>query len=112
MAFPRYSIGCMNTLMAIGQDPAARTCLKPAQLLLVMVGAGDGPESVVGYLDTWLGSMCSAPACSDDTLTSVLQNLTASCSDEFGLSSSRVQQMISTVTAGYQTVRKVACLEE
>ncbi|KAG5734906.1 hypothetical protein E4T56_gene13910 [Termitomyces sp. T112] len=107
-----YSIGCMNSLMAIGQDPAAHTCLKPAQLLTVMIGAGNGPESVIGYLDTWLESMCGAPACSDDTLIAVLSNLTTSCSDEFGLSSSRIQQTIATVKAGYKTVREVACLKD
>ncbi|KAG6862013.1 hypothetical protein C0995_008200 [Termitomyces sp. Mi166 len=93
-------------------DPIARTCLQPAQLLPIMIGAGNGPESAIGYLDTWLGNMCSAPACSDDTLTAVLSSLTTGCSDEFGLSSSRVQQTIATVKAGYKTVRKVACLNE
>ncbi|KAG6864688.1 hypothetical protein C0991_007899, partial [Blastosporella zonata] len=109
-----YSIGCMKSLMLIGQNSEASTCLKPAQLFPVMVGAGNGPESVIGYLDTWLGSMCGAPACSDNLLYEVLTNLTRDCSEEFGLGgpAAQVTQTIATLQAGYQTARKVACLKD
>ncbi|KAG6915760.1 hypothetical protein DXG01_009997 [Tephrocybe rancida] len=109
-----YSIGCMNSLLAIGQNAEAQTCLKPAQLLPVLIGAGNGPESVIGYMDTWLGSMCGAPACSDDTLYLVLNNLTRDCSDEFGLGGTapEMQKTIATLQAGYKTARKVACLKD
>ncbi|KAG6832833.1 hypothetical protein H0H92_009452 [Tricholoma furcatifolium] len=90
----------------------ARACIKPSSLLPVLVGMGNGPESIVGYLDTWLGDMCAAPACSDATLSAVITNLTNSCSDEFGLDSSSMQQTISSFQAGYQTYRDVACLRD
>ncbi|KAG6828509.1 hypothetical protein H0H87_001755, partial [Tephrocybe sp. NHM501043] len=109
-----YSIGCLNSLMLIGQNAEASTCLKPAQLLPVLVGAGNGPDSVIRYLDTWLGSMCGAPACSDVTLYGVLNNLTRDCSAEFGLggTAAQMQQTITALKTGYKTARNVACLKD
>jgi len=104
-----YSIGCMNTLISIGQNPEVGACLKPALLLPILVGAGNGPESVIGYVDAWLGSMCGSPACSDGTLNAVVANVTKGCSAEFGLG--QAQQTLDFVK-NYQTARKVACLKD
>jgi hypothetical protein len=105
-----YSIGCMNTLINIGQNPDVGVCLKPASLLPILIGLGNGPESMIGYLDTWLASMCGSPSCSDDTLNAVVTNLTNGCSAEFSLP--QVQQSLNFVKANYKTARKVACLKD
>ncbi|KAF8072044.1 hypothetical protein FPV67DRAFT_915738 [Lyophyllum atratum] len=105
-----YSIGCMNTLIDIGQNAEIGACLKPALLLPILVGVGNGPESVIGYMDTWLASMCGSPACSDNALNAVVTNITKGCSVEFGLGP--VQETLEFVKTNYRTARRVACLKD
>ncbi|RDB26402.1 hypothetical protein Hypma_006878 [Hypsizygus marmoreus] len=105
-----YSIGCMTTLMNIGNNPEVAACLAPSSLLPVLIGAGNGPESVVSPVDTWLASMCASPACSSDTLTAVINNVTTGCSVEFGLP--QAQQSLDYVLKNYRTIRKVVCLKD
>lgn len=100
----------MNTLINIGSNSEISACLSPALLLPVLVGLGNGPESVVGYLDAWLASMCASPACSSDALSALVNNVTNGCSVEYGLP--QVKQTLDFVQKNYQTARKVVCLKE
>jgi len=105
-----YSIGCVNTLVDLGLNPDVGACLQPAYLLPILIGVGNGPESVIGYVDAWLASTCASPACSDATLNTVITNVTNGCSAEFGLSQG--QQTLDFIKTNYQTARKVACLKD
>jgi hypothetical protein len=105
-----YSIGCMTTLMNIAGNPQVQACLTPNLLLPVLVGLGNGPQSVVDPINSWVTSMCALPACSSDTLSGIVNNVTAGCQDEFGLPG--VQQTLNFVKTNYLTTRKVMCLAE
>ncbi|KAG5651750.1 hypothetical protein H0H81_007603 [Sphagnurus paluster] len=96
--------------MDLQANTEVATCLQPQLLLPILVGVGNGGDSIIGYLDTWLTGMCGAPACSNDTLNAVITNVTSGCSAEFGLP--QVQQTLDLVQKGYATARKVACLKD
>jgi hypothetical protein len=103
----------MTTLMNVGGKPDVAACLNPAALLPVLVGAGNGNDTIIAPVDTWVTGMCASPACSPDTLASVIKDVTAGCAAEFGLpSSDSVQQTIDAVNKSYLTARKVLCLKE
>ena len=104
-----YSIGCMNTLLAIGNNPDA-SCIAPNLLLPILVGAGNSGDSVVSPIDAWITGMCGQPACSSDVLGSIIKNVTAGCSAEFGLP--QVQDTLNAVTQGYATFRSSVCLKD
>ncbi|KAF5381970.1 hypothetical protein D9615_004276 [Tricholomella constricta] len=105
-----YSIGCMKTLMDLQQNAEVTTCLQPTLLVPILVGLGNGPESVIGYTDAWLAGMCGAPACTDDTLNTAISKVTTGCSAEFGIA--EVQHALDFLKKGYRTLRKVVCLKD
>ncbi|KAJ3514330.1 hypothetical protein NLJ89_g2433 [Agrocybe chaxingu] len=83
------STECTNALAGVAADPAASACLS------------------VG--------LCGSPACSNETLASVVQNVTAGCSTELsgiGFTSDSTPQVTSIVQQYYPTVRKVVCLKD
>ncbi|KAF9466521.1 hypothetical protein BDZ94DRAFT_1251125, partial [Collybia nuda] len=108
-----YSIGCMTALMNVGANPDVAACLNPSALLPILVGAGNGNDTIIAPVDAWVTGMCGSPACSTATLSQVIKDVSAGCAAEFGSSSSAdVQQMIDLVTKSYTTARKVLCLKE
>jgi len=105
-----YSIGCMNTLIQIGQNPDVGACLQPSLLLPILVGMGNSGDSIISYVDTWLTSLCGSPLCSDATLNAVVTNVTSACSAEFSLPD--LQTSLNFVRTNYATARKVMCLKD
>jgi len=103
-----YSIGCFNTLMSIGNNPDVANCLAPNLLLPILIGAGNSADSVVAPIDSWITGMCAQPACSDDVLNGIVNNVTSGCSAEFGLP--QVQATLKFVKQSYSTFRQAACL--
>lgn len=103
----------MTTLMNVGANPDVAACLSPSALLPVLVGAGNGNDSIIAPVDAWVTSMCASPACSTATLSQVIKDVSAGCSAEFGsVSSGDIQTTIDLVTKTYATARKVVCLKE
>ncbi|KAK7472753.1 hypothetical protein VKT23_000863 [Stygiomarasmius scandens] len=104
---------CTSTLVQAAANPDVSTCLSPGTLLPLVTGSQN--NSVIDPINNWLNSMCSAPACSNDTLSAFVQNVTAGCSTELsamGISSDDANSIIPTIQAAYPTVRKVACLQD
>lgn len=103
-----FSIGCMTTLMNMLSDPNV-ACLNPSMLLPILISSGN--DSLITPIDNWLTGMCASQACSSNTLSNVVTNLTAGCAAEFNLPpQSQVSQTVATVQKYYATARKVACL--
>jgi len=96
--------------MAVASNPEIANCLAPNLLLPILVGAGNGPDSVINPVDAWISGMCAQPACSDTALTTLINNVTAGCSAEWGLPG--VQTVVGTVKQSYATFRSVVCLKE
>jgi len=105
-----YSIGCMSALMNLAVNPDIAGCLAPTTLLPILVGAGNSGDSVIPYVNTWVTGMCAQPACSSTVLTSIVTNVTASCSTELGLNGN--SGMLTKLQSSYAAFRGAVCLED
>ncbi|KAF9474545.1 hypothetical protein BDN70DRAFT_866068 [Pholiota conissans] len=107
------STGCTNTLAAVAQNADAAACLSPGSLITLATGGVNA--SIIAPINTWLTAICGAPACSNDTLAAVVQNVTTGCSTELsslGLTSDISSSITPLVQQYYPTVRKVVCLKD
>ncbi|KAF8967879.1 hypothetical protein BDZ97DRAFT_475549 [Flammula alnicola] len=107
------STACTNTLAGVATNPDAATCLS-AGSLISLVGGGSS-SSIITPINTWLTSLCGAPACSNATLAAVVQNVTTGCSTELsglGFTSDLTSSVTAIVQQYYPTVRKVVCLKD
>jgi len=99
---------CIIALGNIAGNTDANQCLALDALIQV---AESNNTSIVGPVNTWLGNMCSATACSNATIAAIVTNLTAGCSAELNISSSD-PTLIPTVQSLYPTIRKILCLKD
>ncbi|PPQ65669.1 hypothetical protein CVT26_000301 [Gymnopilus dilepis] len=107
------STQCTNALTGIATNPDAAACLAPGSLVQIIAGGAN--TSIVGPINTWLTNVCSAPACSNDTISAVVQNVTTGCSNELsglGLSSDMIPSITSLIQQYYPTARQVICLKQ
>jgi len=82
-------------------------------LLPILFSAGSGTDSMVEPFDSWLTGVCASRACSSNTLSAVVNNLTDSCAAEFGLPpKDQVSKTVEIVQKYAATARKVMCLAE
>ncbi|KAI0356253.1 hypothetical protein OH77DRAFT_1423864 [Trametes cingulata] len=104
---------CQSTLASIVTDSNA-SCLNAQALVgLVVSTSTSANSSVVPTINSWLTGMCSRPACTNDTLASVVQQVTSGCSAELGslgLANVDAGELTTLVQTAYPTVRQVACL--
>jgi len=108
-----FSAGCTTALMNVASNPEATKCLNPSMLLPIVIGAGNGQDSMIPFVDNWVTGMCAMPACSSDTLSAVVNNITAGCSNELGLPpKEQASQTVAVVQKYYATARKVLCLKD
>ena len=111
---PSQSISsqCQSTLASIITSSDA-SCLN-AQSLLGLVATTNN-ASVVPTINTWLTGLCAKPACTNQTISNVVQNLTSGCSSDLsalGLGSIDANELTALVESAYPTIRKVFCLAE
>ncbi|KAF8897059.1 hypothetical protein CPB84DRAFT_1781457 [Gymnopilus junonius] len=107
------SSACTNALTGIATNPDAAACLSPGSLVPIIAGGANA--SIVSPINNWLTSLCSAPACSNDTIAAVVQNITSGCSNELsglGLTSSMVPSITGIIEQYYPTARQVVCLKD
>jgi len=100
---------CVTALTNIAGNNDANQCL--ALSTLIQAVKSNPSASIVGPVNTWLGNMCNATACSNTTIAAVVTNLTAGCSAEFNISSSD-PNLIPNVQSLYPTIRKILCLKD
>lgn len=108
-----YSISsqCQSTLLTIAGSPEA-DCLNLGGLLPVITAGAN--SSLVQPINSWLSATCAQDACSNQTLSDVVANLTSGCSSDLsslGLDSSDEGSVVSLVQQVYPIVREVACLK-
>jgi hypothetical protein len=102
---------CKQSINDLLNSPDA-ACLNPGALLSFFVG---NQQSVPATVDNWLTGLCAAGACPDETIASVITNVTTGCSEDlasFGVSTDIAQQIIPIAQQVYPTARKVVCLKE
>ncbi|KAJ7924936.1 hypothetical protein B0H13DRAFT_1976798 [Mycena leptocephala] len=100
------STGCIDSLKAILASPEA-ACLNPSSLLSFFVGSD---QSVPDTVNNWLTGLCSTGFCSNDTLATVVSNVTSGCASDFGGGiPETVTQIVQEV---YPTARSIMCLKD
>ncbi|TCD60966.1 hypothetical protein EIP91_009247 [Steccherinum ochraceum] len=104
------SSSCESTLASIVLAPSS-ACLNAQALIGVVTAPAN--SSLVDPINNWLTGMCAQPACTNDTLSSVVSNITTGCqSDLSGLGSLSPQEIEQVVVSAYPAVRQVACLTD
>jgi len=103
---------CQNALLTIAGSPEA-SCLNVGGLIPLVTTNPN--SSYVPAINSWLGTLCAADPCSNQTLADIVANVTTGCSSDLGslgVPSNINQTVIDDVQAGYPTVRKIACLKQ
>jgi hypothetical protein len=101
--FPDLSSSCNSTIASLLQDSTISSCLGVADFeAIAQLIQNNSTASLVTPLNKWLVDVCSAPACSTDTLTSAATQLSTGCGF----------QIPQAVLAYYPTARKALCLQE
>ncbi|KAL1673764.1 hypothetical protein EV122DRAFT_270167 [Schizophyllum commune] len=106
------SSDCSSALLNVASNPEASACLSLGSLTSLVTSQD---ESIVGPISDWLGNVCGAAACSNDTLSAITTNVTQGCSQElgtYGLSASDAQDIIPIIQSYYPTVREALCLSD
>ncbi|KAJ7594410.1 hypothetical protein C8J56DRAFT_436732 [Mycena floridula] len=104
---------CTSALASVAGNADASACIAPSALISLVVNGED--TSIVTPVNTWLTDMCSAPSCSNDTLSAIVANVTTGCGTELaalGYSTSQSSDILATIQAAYPTVRNVLCLSD
>lgn len=102
---------CTSALSSIALNTDAASCLNP--LALVSIATGNNSQSIVPAVDNWLTGVCGAPACSNETITAVVTNITTGCSTELSITGTDDAGAITTlVQQYYPTVRRAFCLRD
>ncbi|KAF8190485.1 hypothetical protein BJ912DRAFT_323702 [Pholiota molesta] len=101
--FPDLSSSCNSTIASLLQDNTISSCLGVADFeAIAQLIQNNSTASLVNPLNKWLVDVCSAPACSTDTLTSAATQLSTGCGFQ-------IPQVVLTY---YPTARKALCLQE
>ncbi|KDR75769.1 hypothetical protein GALMADRAFT_248455 [Galerina marginata CBS 339.88] len=104
---------CTTALTGIATNPDAAACLSPGSL--ISLAAGGANSSIITPINSWLTSLCSSPACSNDTIAAVVQNVTTGCATDLsglGFNPSLTPSITSIIQQYYPTVRQVVCLKD
>ncbi|KAG5651749.1 hypothetical protein H0H81_007602 [Sphagnurus paluster] len=60
-------------------------------------------------MDTWTTNMCAATPCGNETISTVVQNITTGCASDASVSSALLESLHSAQYI-YPTIRKILCL--
>ncbi|KAH8108087.1 hypothetical protein BXZ70DRAFT_1015307 [Cristinia sonorae] len=102
---------CKATLTSVVITPSS-SCLNAQALVALVTASSDA--SLVGPIDNWLTGLCAKPACSNDTLTSIVNTVLKGCNSDlqsFGASFDPTVA-VKYVLEVYPTARKVVCLTD
>ncbi|ESK90234.1 hypothetical protein Moror_7688 [Moniliophthora roreri MCA 2997] len=106
---------CINAINQVGANPDVDSCLTPGPLL--PLASGNESTLVIEPINDWLGSMCSAAPCTNETLAAIVRNVTIGCETDLRKVSheydpNRTPSIISLLLQdAYPTIRKVLCLQ-
>ncbi|TDL15559.1 hypothetical protein BD410DRAFT_104836 [Rickenella mellea] len=103
---------CQSALLGIVGSPDA-ACLNIGGLVPFITLSPN--SSLVDPVTNWLSGLCSIAPCSNQTLQTVLANLTTGCPDDLGfLSSPDIVQssIVDTVETTYPLLRNIGCLKD
>jgi hypothetical protein len=101
------STSCINTLLAVVNNPEASSCLNAAGLIGVITTPTN--SSYVPKVDSWVSGVCAVPACSSSLIGALSKNVTTGCTND---SKKAAVQFTKSVMQYYPTVRRISCLKD
>ncbi|EGO00034.1 hypothetical protein SERLA73DRAFT_180411 [Serpula lacrymans var. lacrymans S7.3] len=104
---------CQTTLTQLATSSDA-SCLNPLGLA-ALVTSNSSSTSIIPTLSSWLTTTCSSAACTNQSLSNIVSNVTSGCASDLqsiGASTTDTSGLISAVQQYYPTVRQVACLQD
>jgi len=107
------SASCQAVITELQRDNAAATCTDLAGLLNIL--ATPKNDSLIAPIDGWLRSFCAAAPCSNDTLSSVAQNITTGCASDLnsvGITPDDVSNVASLGQVIFPLGKEIACLAD
>lgn len=106
------STQCETALAGLLTNSGAQ-CLNPKGLVPLV--SLDANSSIIDPLNSWDQGMCQASPCTNDTLATVVSDLTSGCSSELsqlGAGSISNSQLTSLVQELYPSVREALCAQD
>ncbi len=117
MLFSRYSsfdvsAQCQSSLVNIASSTEGQ-CLNSAGIAPIFFTGSN--TSLIGPFQSWLTGLCSKDPCTNQTLATLVANITQGCSSDLsslGINNSNVSSITASVQEYYPVVRQIACLKE
>ncbi|KJA28997.1 hypothetical protein HYPSUDRAFT_33483 [Hypholoma sublateritium FD-334 SS-4] len=110
--FDSLSSSCTTALKELLLAPDAQ-CLNTAAFISIAIS---GNVDVPAIANTWLSGLCSVGTCSNASLASIVNNVTAGCSQDvqnfFNIDVSDPATYLPFVEQYYPTLRQIACLKD
>jgi len=113
LASAQLSSQCQSTLTQIATSSEA-SCLNPLGLA-ALATSNSSTTSIIPTLSSWLTTTCSTAACSNQSLSDIVTNVTSGCASDLesiGASTTDTSGLISAVQQYYPVVRQIACLQD
>ncbi|TDL24252.1 hypothetical protein BD410DRAFT_767437 [Rickenella mellea] len=106
------SAQCQNALLGVVGSPDA-ACLNIAGITSIITLSPN--SSLVDPVTNWLSGLCSVAPCSNQTLQTIVTNITTGCPDDLsslGLASTDSSSVAQTVETAYPILRNIGCLKD
>ncbi|KAH9040636.1 hypothetical protein EDB85DRAFT_1924382 [Lactarius pseudohatsudake] len=88
-------------------------CLNSAGIAPIFFAGSN--TSLIGPFQSWLTGLCSKDPCTNQTLATLVANITQGCSSDLsslGINNSNVSSITASVQEYYPVVRQIACLKD
>ncbi|EIM79160.1 uncharacterized protein STEHIDRAFT_69864 [Stereum hirsutum FP-91666 SS1] len=114
LAFTTSFLSCspyFYTSVATSDDG---TCINANSLVSLAIA---GNTSLVQPINSWLTGACSQSACSNESISNIITNVTTGCATDLAslgidIDNSTLATIIADVQQYYPTVRQIACLQD
>jgi len=106
------SAECKASLTTLALGPAS-VCLGTPGLITIMTTPAN--ESLIQPIDSWLMSTCAQPACTNETITQTVTNITTGCATDLaqaGVTTGTATDISAYIEEWYPTAREIACLKD
>jgi len=106
------SAQCQSTLLNISSSTEGQ-CINAAGLVPIFLASSN--SSLIGPFQSWLTGLCSKGPCTNQTLATLVANVTQGCSSDLsslGINDNNASSITASVQEYYPVVRQIACLKD
>ncbi|KAI9437738.1 hypothetical protein H4582DRAFT_297466 [Lactarius indigo] len=106
------SAQCQSSLINIASSTEGQ-CLNSAGIAPIFFAGSN--TSLIGPFQSWLTGLCSKDPCTNQTLATLVANITQGCSSDLSslsINNSNISSITASVQEYYPVVRQIACLKD